>query len=434
MTRTTLLVLLAAGAVARALVLPLPGTLDVPDWKATSYVASEDLLGIYGRGGWPPDERKLAWRDISVTTEYPPVSQLEMASVGHIYRRIDPGFGDSPTLTALIKAPGMVAEVLFVAVLLTWGRRLFGDRAATWAALAFWLNPAIWLGGAVLGYLDAQMAVPATLALLAAAERRPGTAGLLAAVAVLTKPQAIFVLPVLGVMVWGSMNDRRWKDAACAVLAGAAVFVAALAPFVIAGTWPSYVRAVQRLGEHDLVSGTATNLWWIVTWAAGSAARLGELGWWDALTRPATMVRISTVLSWGLPNPRTIGTMLTLAALAWAVWRARRGVTRSNGATLAAWCVLAYFMVSGQVHENHSYLALPLLAVAAADAPRWRPAYWAISGAFFLNLYLFYGFGQTWPPAIDRRWTVIDASLLLSAGYVALCAWLTVAIARAPRS
>jgi hypothetical protein len=39
------------------------------------------------------------------------------------------------------------------------------------------------------------------------------------------------------------------------------------------------LRALQRFGEHDVVSGTATNLWWLVTWAAGSFIRLSELGW-----------------------------------------------------------------------------------------------------------------------------------------------------------
>ncbi len=425
MSRTTVVALLLAGAVARVIALPWPGTLDVPDWKATSYVASADLLGVYGAGGAPPDERRLEWRGVNVTTEYPPVSQAEMALVGRLYRQIDPAFRDSAILTSLIKAPGLAAEAAFVLILLTWGRRLWGERAATWAALAFWLNPAIWIGGSVLGYLDAQMAVPATLAMLAAADRRPRLAGVLAAVAVLTKPQAVFILPILALVVLGPAAGRRWRALGHAIGAGALVGAAALLPFVAAGTWPSFFRAVQRLGEHDLVSGTATNIWWVVTWAAGSAVRVGEIGLWQALSRPATMVRISTVMSWGLPNPRTIGTILTIGAIGWACWRARRGLTRSGGALFAAWCVLAYFMLSGQVHENHAYLALPLLAVAAADDRRLRPIYWAISAAFFVNLYLFYGFGQTLPPVIGRSWTFIDLTVLVAVAYVALVVWFT---------
>ena len=428
MTRRTLFLILGLGALARVVTLPLPGTRDVPDWKATSFVASSDFLRVYGGGGWPPEERKVAWRDIAVTTEYPPISQAEMAVVGRLYRIVDPAFDDTPLLTALIKAPGLAAELVMVIALLTWGRRMWGEQTARWAAAAFWINPGVWLAGATLGYLDAQMAVPASLALLAAADDRPRLAGVLAAVAVLTKPQAIFILPVLGLVILCRGGRVRWREGVSATVAALAVAIAAVAPFVLAGTWPSLLRAVQRLGEHDLVSGTATNLWWLVTWAAGSAVRLGELGWAAALSRPATMVRITTAVQSGLPNPRTVGTLLTLAALGWAAWRARTGLTRPGGALLAAWCVLAYFMLSAQVHENHAYLALPLLGVAAAEVPRLRAVYWTLTAAFVLNLYLFYGLGQTLPPLIDRGWTFIDMSVLLAAAYAGAVIWLTVEV------
>jgi hypothetical protein len=158
---------------------------------------------------------------------------------------------------------------------------------------------------------------------------------------------------------------------------------------------------------------------------------MGEIGIWDALSRPATMVRISTVLEWGFPNPRTLGTVLTALALGWATWRGRAGLSRATGALLGAWCVLAYFMVSAQVHENHAYLALPLLAVAAAEDPRLRFLFWSVTAAFSLNLYIFYGLGQTHPPAIDRAWTFIDLSVWLAGAYVALFAWLTVRVVAA---
>ena len=118
--RAALWVVLLICAIARAVVLPLPGTLDVPDWKATAFVGSQDLLGIYGHGGSPPEERRMIWEHISVTTEYPPVSQLEMAIVGRVYRMIDPEFHDGPLLTVLIKLPGLLAEILLVWALLTW--------------------------------------------------------------------------------------------------------------------------------------------------------------------------------------------------------------------------------------------------------------------------------------------------------------------------
>ena len=95
---------------------------------------------------------------------------------------------------------------------------------------------------------------------------------------------------------------------------------------------------------------------------------------------------------------------------------------------LAGWSVLAYFMVSGQVHENHAYLALPLLVVAAAAAPQLRPLYWAITAAFSLNLYMFYGLGMNDPPLINRAWTFIDMSVLLAVAYAVLVVRLTMVL------
>ena len=422
--RRWLLVALLIGLAARLAALPLPGTRDVLDWKATAFIASTDLLGVYGKGGWPADERRLLWDRAYATTEYPPIDQLEMAMVGRVYRFFDPQFRDSRLLSALIKLPGLIAELIFVVALLTWGRRVLGE-SAVWAATAFWLNPAVWLASAVDGYLDAQMAVPAALAFLAVVDHRPRLAGALIGIAVLTKPQALFIVPVLAVMLVRRDGRMLLTPLIAAALASLVVAVAAFLPYALAGTLPSLLRALQRFGEHDLVSGNATNLWWLLTWAAGSVVRLAELGWAGALSRPATMVRISTAVAQGIPNPRTVGLLLTVASIGWSVWRCRRGVSAPVGALVGAWCVIAYFMLAGQVHENHSYLALPFLAIAAGALPQLRRLYWLISAAFILNLYLFYGFGESLPPVISRNWTFVDMSVLLSVVYFGLAIWMT---------
>ena len=69
--------------------------------------------------------------------------------------------------------------------------------------------------------------------------------------------------------------------------------------------------------------------------------------------------------------------------------------------------------------------AWEVLEELAAGEPRLRALHWLITAAFVLNLYLFYGLGMTLPPVIDRRWTFIDMSVLLSVAYLALAIWLT---------
>jgi len=75
------------------------------------------------------------------------------------------------------------------------------------------------------------------------------------------------------------------------------------------------------------------------------------------------------------------------------------------------------------VHENHFFMMLPLMAVAAASLPRWRAMFWVLSVIFALNLFLFYGLGDRVGVAVPRGITVIDATVWLSVANVVVFLW-----------
>jgi hypothetical protein len=81
-------------------------------------------------------------------------------------------------------------------------------------------------------------------------------------------------------------------------------------------------------------------------------------------------------------------------------------------AGVAAFTVHTYSVLSVQVHQNHLFLALPLLAIVATT----RPDYWrvllGVSAIAALNLALFYGLGVGY--AIPRGVTGIDATVILA--------------------
>ena len=79
-------------------------------------------------------------------------------------------------------------------------------------------------------------------------------------------------------------------------------------------------------------------------------------------------------------------------------------------------------MLAVQVHENHLYLAVPLLAAAAAARPRLRPVLYATSAMFALNLCLFFGFGRGFPLP-PRNVTIVDATVLLAVANCAALVW-----------
>ncbi len=426
--------LLLVGASIRIALLPLPGSPDVGSWKAWSFAASTDATSVYGVGGNPPERRLIHWRGIKSTTEYPPLALYELAIAGRVYRAIDPAFNDSRLLTAIVKMPGIAAELAAVLALFVWGRKVLGPKPAIWTALAIWMNPAIILNGAALGYLDAQMAVPALLALVAAAARLPALAGALIAAAVLTKAQALFVAPAI---VFAAMSDKNAagfrsrsvdtqnRRTLLWLLAGAAAATMAIVlPIVIRGAGPSMVQAIGRLAAHDMLSGNALNAWWLVTWVVRASYGL-ELGWFEAFTMPVRILGRSRFMEIGYPDPKLIGTAIVALLIGWRLWRSTRGRTMAGWAATAGWCVFAYFMFGAQVHENHLYLAVPFFALAGGLDRQFRGVFYMISLICALNMYVFYGLGEGWPPLIRRTWTVVDLTVILSLMNLAAFGWIT---------
>jgi hypothetical protein len=414
---------LLTGALIRAAVLPLPGTSDVNIWKVWAFAGMHDLTGMYGVGGSPPERRVLHWQGMDMTVDYPPISLAELSIAGRIYAWFHPLFDDSRLLNAAVKLPGLVAEVLLVAGVLTWGRRRFGDAAASWTALAIALNPALILDGPLLGYLDPQAAIPAVAALAAAVAGPPWLAGAALAFAVLTKAQPIFVAPAIAAALVWRHRDAAPRAIAWAAGGGAIVCALAIGPYVARGAWSNFTQAVGRLATHDMMSAEAANVWWIATWALRVLDVAGEWGWHDALTQQVRILGISRAIALGYPNPRVIGLCLVAAAIAWTVWRMRRAQSLADVAALTGWSAFAYAQLAAQVHENHLYLALPFFTVAAGLDRRYRPILYGASAVFMVNLLLFYGLGRGMPAPLDRRWTGIDMSVLLACVSVGLLLW-----------
>lgn len=432
LSRRTLGLLLLAGLLARLPLLGHDGTPDVMSWKLWMFGAASDLTAVYGVGGHPPERHMIHWGDFvggTGATDYPPLSLSEWAIAGRIYARFDPSFANGPALNAATKIPTLLIELTFLWAMLTWGRRVLGDGVAEWGALAFWLNPATWYCDAPLGYVDAAMALPAALAMLLLVDRRPLAAGVLAAAAVLTKLQPVFLAPVMIGVALGP-SPRRWRTFGLAIAGAIGCAVLILLPFALRGALPNVINSVSRAMQQDALSAYGANVGWVGDWLLRFRMGIPDVGWHRALTLQNGVLNLQRLQELGYPHVRVIATTIVLVAVAWAGRRASRGVSAAGAFALAGWSVYAYVMFAATVHENHLYLALPLFAIAAAAAPSLRAPYWTVSAIFALNIYLFYGLGGTWAPLIDRRWTFIDLSVLLGVANIAAFVWTTRRVAR----
>jgi hypothetical protein len=401
---------LVSGTVVRLAALPLPGTHDIVAWKIWSYnAANEGVSRLYGIGGVPPEHRVIAYLNAETTVNYPPLALYELGWAGRVYRWINRGrFPNTTALTVAIKGPAAIADAGFAVLLFVVIRRRLGETAARWATIAYWLNPGVILNGVVLGYLDPQYALPAAGCLIAATEGWVVTAGALGAAAVSTKPQAVVALPALMLVLRGV---NAWLRLAAGALAATALLVA---PVIAAGGGPNMSQALGRLASHDMLSGNACNLWWIVGYLVRVQYTISDYGVWGAIVRPTKILQISRFIEIGYPNPRPIGAVLVVLAVMWALWTARRAKDLWMVAAVGAFTTHAYATLSAQVHENHLYAAPPLLALAAAGRPAFRPVLYAVSAIFALNLNLFYGIGEDVGYALPRGMTIIDATVVLA--------------------
>ena len=417
---------LIAGALIRIAILPI-GTPAVDDsWRAWSYhAATRGPWNLYG-----PRGHTVRFGDIDAPVVYPPLALDELAVVGLVHLALHGGrFENDVALTRTIKGAIVLLDGLLAAMIFIVVRRAAGTAPAWWASMAYWINPATLLITS-LGYFDVFLALPAVGALVAASCGRPWLTGVLFAAAAATKPQGLFVAPAAALALWnaGGVDARKaWigQAAAAAAVAGAVI----AAPVVAVGHTYYMLRSVAVLAGHNMLSALAFNFWWIVSYALTAfAARAGGLR--AALLVQTDIVTHAAAMEQGLPNPRAIALLLLAATMAWALKIAWRAGDLGLQAALGAFTVVAYFTLSVQVHENHFFLALPLMAIGAALRPAFAPVFAALSVSFALNLYLIFGLHGSGPPEGVATATGIDPGVVLAAINCALFAWFAGVLAR----
>jgi hypothetical protein len=417
---------LLAGLAIRAAALPLPGTRDTIPWKIWSYNAANEGVGrLYGVGGSPPEWRTLTYAGAEGAATYPPLALDELGLAGRVYRRVMGGrFPNTTPLLVAVKAPAALADAAFAALLYFVVRRRLGEGTARWTTIAYWLNPGIVLDGAVLGYLDPQFMLPIAGSLVAAEAGWAGSAGALGAAAILTKPQAAVVAPAVALLLWNAAPPfRRVRAVVVATCGGLAVTAALVWPVFAAGGGPNMIQALGRLAAHNMLSGNACNLWWIVGYVVRALYSIQDYGVWGAFRHETQILQISRFMEVGFPNPRPIGTALVLAAIAWAAWAARRGDDLWLMAALGAFSIHAFETLAAGVHENHLFAAVPLLTIAAAGRRHFAPVLAVVSAIFALNLNMFYGISEDLGYRVPRGLTIIDLSVVVAALNCAALVW-----------
>lgn len=300
--------------------------------------------------------------------DYMPIRLLVLRGLSQLVLPLGGAFqADPPSATLLlIKLPGLLSDLLTIGLIYLWSRRWCSERAAIGIAALYTLAPPVWINVAWWGQVDAFLMLPMLLSVVLL-DRAGGRWSWIAwAVALLIKPQAIIVAPLLYVATLRRHGARG-------LLQGGALAIGLIAvgclPLVLAGQGPGLMQAyLGSVGRFPKLTNGAWNLWYLVT------GGVDTLDWGQGLGP----------LSFHLIGFLLLGLVVLLVCLALFFTRLRDdGRLRVEGAAVLA---LAFFMLPTEIHERYAFLPLAFLALRLASAPRLIGPYLVLVCTATLNI------------------------------------------------
>jgi len=317
----------------------------------------EGDIASYGKQGDIATYIALAWKTVSYgihsaylqvngspPSDNPPVLLYPFWFLGWLYEQlISPLFGRTQVsypdmLRFMLRLPSLVADLFAGAFIFRALRQQQSSsfKSALFAASAYLFNPAVIFDSAYWGQTQAIHALFMLLSLVAIHGRAYAWAGGALAAAILTKPQALSIAPLVLLLTIRERGTLR-------LLTGGAIATLGItAAFILAGHSASVVEQyTQTTKFHPFIAVNAHNFWWLVTGGKGWSPDTASVG-------PLTFRVVGLLLF-------SCATFLSLLV----VWRDREKLF-----LVAAYDALAFFMLNTQIHENHLLAMFAPLVIA----------------------------------------------------------------------
>jgi len=277
--------------------------------------------------------------------------------------------------SALLKMPAVIADGVTCALLVLWLSKRVSLRAGGWVSFAYAVMPAVIFDSAIWGQVDSIPTLFMLLALESTVRRRWMTSGAFAALAVLTKPQALLFAPLYVAAIVTS--DPRHALAALARFSAAALVVSAA---VMAPLWSvksNVLRAyTEAAGYYPFVHLNGFSAWFLA----------------NPLKEPRLEALSQFYLRDDLPlflcvTARTIGFIaMTLVGIAVLVRVMRQSAIENAVRPAARILPLAFMVLCTQMHERYLVPAIAFWAWAYRRTSAWWIGWLTIGAVAFVNL------------------------------------------------
>lgn len=241
-----------------------------------------------------------------------------------------------PLTVVTIKIPGVLSDLIAIGYV-WWLTRHATVRWQWFAALGIALNPALILTSAYWGQMDSVYGMFILVALVAISSKKYIASAVLATVALFTKIQTVFVIPLLLAL---SIITRR-SLVRLFVAIGITILIIIL-PFIFAAHPLDPIRPFfNALGAYPFLTANAMNIWW-------------------PFTRGALIP--DTIRLLGIPAIYASAIPVTIL-VAFAIEFLRRRRTLPDIAIASAMTILSFFFFATDMHERYILPALFLIPI-----------------------------------------------------------------------
>ncbi len=279
--------------------------------------------------------------------DYPPLYLYVLTVIGRLAELFHISFG-SDAYTALIKLVPVLADTVSALVVFKLAYDEFGKKTAGILSLALLFNPAYILNSVFWGQIDGLYTLMIFWLIFSVYRKRYFQAAVAFAVGMLTKPQMIIFLPLLGFwliydVVSEFKEEKRFlslQKFLLGLLTSAAITVAAAIPIFGLDFGRFFALYKEAAGQYPYASLNAAN----VFGAFG-------LNWADTA---GTFLGIS-YQSWGF-----IGIILTSLTIGLGTFFAQN---RSGVLILGGFNILSIYMLAHTMHERYMFPLILILLV-----------------------------------------------------------------------
>jgi len=273
-----------------------------------------------------------AFYDKTGFCDYPPFNIYLFWIFGNLSHAIGPD-----SLPFLIKLPANLFDLATAYLIFRLLSQRFSFKVSLAVMALYAFNPATIFDLAVWGQMDSVYTFFMVASLYSALRSKYELSGGLFALAILTKPQSIVLLPVLAYLI---LRNGGWKRA----LSSAAAFGAMVFLVILPFNWDSPIaflvdRYTAGLNLYPFNSAHAYNFWAL-------------LGFWE----PDTVPRLGlTYQQWGI--------LALVTFVAFVMWQLHRRYEPRSAIFAVFLIMFGFFMLMTRMHERYLFPVLALLAL-----------------------------------------------------------------------